>query len=265
MIRAADFLVSLFGRILLSPILLVFMLLVWLQDRKSPFYMAPRAAKGGGTFKMVKLRSMVQNADKSGVDSTANNDMRITKVGKVIRKFKLDELTQLWNVLMGEMSLVGPRPQVQRDVDLYTDVERQMLTVLPGITDFASIVFSDEGSILEGKSDPDLAYNQLIRPWKSRLALFYIEHRSLRLNLKLVGLTAVAIVNKPKALVGVQRELRRLKADVKLVEVAGRSNELTPFPPPGSDKIVDSRATPSAVVEVPVAGALTPDAATPAS
>jgi len=264
MIRFVDFLVALFGLILLSPVLLVFMLLVWMQDRKSPFYMAPRAAKGGGTFRMVKLRSMVANADKSGVDSTANNDMRITKVGKVIRKFKLDELTQLWNVLVGEMSLVGPRPQVQRDVDLYTEAESKMLTVLPGITDFASIVFSDEGSILEGKSDPDLAYNQLIRPWKSRLALFYIEHRSLRLNMKLVGLTAVAILNKPKALAGVQRELRRLKADVKLIEVAGRTNELTPFPPPGSDRIVESRTSPSAVVEVPAVDTATPDPATPA-
>lgn len=250
MIRALDVVVSFLGLLILSPILLVFMLLVWLQDRKSPFYMAPRAAKGGGTFKMVKLRSMVANADKSGVDSTANNDMRITKVGKVIRKFKLDELTQLWNVLKGEMSLVGPRPQVQRDVDLYTDVERRMLTVTPGITDFASIVFSDEGTILEGRPDPDLSYNQLIRPWKSRLALFYIDHRSVGLNLKLVAATATAILNKPKALQKVQNELRRLGADEQMIEVAGRTKELVPFPPPGTDEIVQSRNV-NALVEMP--------------
>lgn len=249
MIRILDIIVSFFGLLFLSPILLVFMVLVWLQDRKSPFYMAPRVAKGGGTFRMVKLRSMVANADKSGVDSTANNDMRITKVGKVIRKCKLDELTQLWNVLMGQMSLVGPRPQVQRDVDLYTKEEQRLLTVLPGITDFASIVFSDEGTILEGRPDPDLSYNQLIRPWKSRLALFYIDHRSAGLNFKLVCLTAVTIFDRAKALVGVQRELKRLGADESLIKVAGRTEELTPFPPPGAAEVVQSRLG-SAVVEI---------------
>jgi lipopolysaccharide/colanic/teichoic acid biosynthesis glycosyltransferase len=251
MIRFLDILVSLVGLIVLSPFLLVFMLLVWLQDWKSPFYLAPRVARGGGDFTMVKLRSMVANADRSGIDSTANSDMRITRVGKVIRKFKLDELTQLWNVLVGDMSLVGPRPQVRRDVDLYTPVERGLLTVLPGITDFASIVFSDEGTILEGRPDPDLAYNQLIRPWKSRLALFYIEHRSVGLNLRLVWLTALTILNREKALAGVQRELRRLGADEALVRVACRTDELVPFPPPGSDEVVQSRnSSGTAVVEV---------------
>lgn len=243
MIRLLDVLVSFIGLVLLSPVLLVFMLLVWLQDRKSPFYMAPRVAKGGGNFTMVKLRSMVANADKTGVDSTANNDMRITRLGRVIRKFKLDELTQLWNVLIGDMSLVGPRPQVRRDVDLYTAEEQRMLTVLPGITDFASIVFSDEGTILEGRPDPDLSYNQLIRPWKSRLALFYIDHRSVATNLKLVWLTAVTILNKPKARLGIQNELKRLGADEQMIRVAGRSEELTPFPPPGATEIVQSRPT----------------------
>jgi len=252
MIRILDILISFFGLLILSPILVVFMFLVWVQDRKSPFYMAPRVAKGNGTFKMVKLRSMVANADKSGVDSTANNDMRITKVGKMIRKCKLDEFTQLWNVLKGEMSLVGPRPQVKRDVELYTEVERELLTVLPGITDFASIVFSDEGSILEGRPDPDLSYNQLIRPWKSRLALFYIKNRSVSLNIKLVALTAVAIFNKPKALTGIQNELVKLGADDELVTVAGRTEQLTPYPPPGANEIVQSRNN-VAVVAMPVA------------
>ena len=247
MIRILDILVSFFGLLFLGPILLVFMFLVWVQDRKSPFYMAPRVAKGGGTFKMVKLRSMVANADKSGVDSTSNTDMRITKIGKVIRKCKLDELTQLWNVLKGEMSLVGPRPQVQRDVDLYTEVERELLSVLPGITDFASIVFSDEGSILEGRPDPDLSYNQLIRPWKSRLALFYIKTQTVGLNIKLVALTAVTIFNRPKALTGIQNELVKLGADDELITVAGRTEELSPFPPPGATDIVSSRSNVAAV------------------
>lgn len=242
MIRVFDFLVAFFGLLLLSPILLVFMFLVWLQDRNSPFYLAPRVAKGGGTFTMVKLRSMVKNADKIGADSTKADDMRITKVGHLIRKFKLDELTQLWNVLIGDMSLVGPRPQVQRDVDLYTEEERRMLTVLPGITDFASIVFSDEGEVLRGKDDPDLAYNQLIRPWKSRLALFYIDHRSVGLNLKLVWLTVMTIVaGRSKTLGKVQETLKSLGATEEMVEVAGRGKELVPFPPPGATEVVTSR------------------------
>lgn len=242
MIRLIDFLAALFGLLLLSPILLVFMLLVWLQDKNSPFYLAPRVAKGGGEFTMVKLRSMVKNADKLGADSTKADDMRITKVGHLIRKFKLDELTQLWNVLKGDMSLVGPRPQVKRDADLYTEEEKRMLTVLPGITDFASIVFSDEGEILRGKEDPDLAYNQFIRPWKSRLALFYIDHRSVALNLKLVGLTVMTILaGRQKTLGKIQTILKSLGATPEMVEVAGRQNELTPFPPPGATEVVQSR------------------------
>lgn len=242
MIRIFDFLAALIGLILLSPILLLFMLLVFLQDGKSPFYLAPRVAKGGGTFTMYKLRSMVVNADKKGADSTKADDMRITKVGQIIRKIKLDELTQLINVLKGDMSLVGPRPQVRRDADLYTTEEQRMLSVLPGITDFASIVFSDEGEILRGKEDPDLSYNQLIRPWKSRLALFYIDHRSLSLNLKLIVLTVRTIAfGRSSTLLKVQDLLKSLGASEEMVSVAGRQQELTPFPPPGSDEIVTSR------------------------
>lgn len=230
-----------FGLILLLPILLLFMFLVWVQDRKSPFYLAPRVAIKGGEFTMIKLRSMVVGADKSGVDSTAADDMRITKVGALIRKFKLDEFTQLWNVLKGEMSLVGPRPQVRRDVELYTEVEKGLLDVTPGITDFSSIVFSDEGDILEGQEDPDLAYNQLIRPWKSRLGLFYIKNRSVGLNLRLVMLTVSGILSREKALAGVQATLEKLGADEEMIQLAGRKDELVPFAPPGAKEAVVSR------------------------
>jgi lipopolysaccharide/colanic/teichoic acid biosynthesis glycosyltransferase len=107
---------------------------------------------------------MVVNADKIGGISTAATDRRITPVGRLVRAYKLDELVQLWNVLKGDMSLVGPRPQVQTDAALYTQAEKRMLTVRPGITDPASIVFSDEGDILKDSADPDLLYNQIIRP-----------------------------------------------------------------------------------------------------
>ena len=172
--RTFDIFFSSIGLIFLSPIFLIFILMIFLQDFSNPFYRAPRVGKNGKIFTMVKLRSMIINADKNKVDSTASDDMRITRVGMMIRAYKLDELTQLINVLKGDMSLVGPRPNVQRDVDLYSETEKRLLSVKTGITDFSSIIFSDEGDILSGLDDPDIAYNQLIRPWKSRLGILYI-------------------------------------------------------------------------------------------
>jgi len=239
--RLVDILASFFGLLITSPILLPVMFLVWKEDKKSPFYIAPRSGRNGTTFKMVKLRSMVVDADKSGVDSTSGNDMRITPIGHKIRRYKLDELIQLWNVLIGDMSLVGPRPNVKSETVLYTDVEKGLLLVRPGITDFSSIVFSDEGEILEGKDNPDLAYNQLIRPWKSRLGLAYIENQSFLLDLQLIFYTIVAIISKPKALIWVAKKLNNLDVDVDTVRVSKREVNLFPFPPPGSDEIVSSR------------------------
>lgn len=236
--RLMDFVLSSALLLIASPILLLFMLLVWLQDFQSPFYRAPRVSRGGGTFTMMKLRSMVVGADKTGVNSTAQNDMRVTRVGHLIRRFKLDELTQLLNVFVGDMSLVGPRPNTRAwGVDLYTPDEMRLLTVRPGITDFSSIVFSDEGDILKGHANADLAYNQLIRPAKSRLGLFYIDHQSIWLDIALIVLTALAIVSKPVALAGVTRILTKLNAPADLVRIAARTEPLVPMPPPGANTI----------------------------
>ena len=224
-----------------APVLLTVMFLVWRQDRCSPFYIAPRVGKNMRFFKMVKLRSMIANADASGVDSTSGDDARITPVGHFIRRYKLDELTQLWNVLKGDMSLVGPRPNVQRETELYTDEERRLLSVRPGITDFASIVFSDEGEILEGKEDPDLAYNQLIRPYKSRLGLFYIDQRSVFLDFSLCYLTVLAILSRRSALDKVSRIIEKRGGESELVHLAKRLSPLVAAPPPGSPSIVTSR------------------------
>lgn len=229
------------GLIVLSPLLLPVMFLVWWQDKHSPFYIADRVGKDERTFRMVKLRSMVINADKSGVDSTANNDRRITAVGHFIRRYKLDEIMQLYNVAKGDMSLVGPRPNVRRETDLYTRQEKRLLTVLPGITDLSSIVFSDEGSILEGKDDPDIAYNQLIRPGKSLLGLFYIDNRSFLLDLKIILLTVIAVLSKSRALAGVVDILQDKGAPDLLVTIARREQPLTPMPPPGAASIVTNR------------------------
>jgi lipopolysaccharide/colanic/teichoic acid biosynthesis glycosyltransferase len=190
---------------------------------------------------MVKLRSMVENADKTGVDSTSNNDVRITSIGHKIRKYKLDELTQLWNVLLGDMSVVGPRPNVKAEVDLYTNVEKELLLVKPGITDLSSIVFSDEGKILEDKKDPDLAYHQLIRPWKSRLGLIYIKNCTILLDIQIIIYTLVALISKRTALNWVGKKLEYLGVDQDLVNISKRKTELFAYPPPGSDCIITLR------------------------
>lgn len=239
--RILDITLSSFGLILASPVLIVVMILVWLQDFHSPFYIAQRIGKNGKPFQMVKMRSMVTNAESSGVDSTSQDDKRITYIGKFIRAYKIDEITQLWNVLTGQMSLVGPRPNVKRDVDLYTDEEKKILSAKPGITDFSSIVFSDEGEILKGAKDPDLKYNQVIRPWKSRLILIYIEHQSLALDLRLILLTCLTLISRQKALKGVQKILKRLGADEKVINIALRKETLPPHPPPGTHEIVMAR------------------------
>ena len=239
--RAFDFTAALFGLILTSPILLPVIVAIWLQDFHSPFYVAPRVGKSSKLFKMVKLRSMVVNADKVGVDSTSARDPRITRAGNLVRKYKLDELSQLWNVLIGDMSLVGPRPQVQRDVAIYTEEERRLLSVKPGITDMSSIVFADEGEILKDSQDPDLEYNQLIRPWKSRLGLFYINHQSFFLDIRLIFLTAVAILSRERALTRIQKILDCLGAEEMVKRVAMRQEPLKPFSPPGAAEIVRHR------------------------
>lgn len=239
--RITDFLLSLFGLIISSPLLIPIILIVWVQDWHSPFYVAMRVGKGERLFKMVKLRSMIVNAHKTGVDSTSSNDNRITGVGRFIRRYKLDELSQLWNVLIGDMSLVGPRPNVKRETDLYTIEEKKLLSVKPGITDFSSIVFSDEGDILKDNPDPDIAYNQLIRPWKSKLGIFYIANRSLLLDLRLIYLTVIAIISRDIALKSISGILTNLKADDELVRVSLRTDVLIPSPPPGAKNIVTNR------------------------
>ena len=239
--RLVDILASFFGLLFFSPILLPAMFLIWKEDKRSPFYVRPRLGKNGKSFKMIKLRSMVVDADKSGVVSSSDNDMRITPIGHKIRRYKLDELIQLWNVLIGDMSLVGPRPNVKDETELYTNVEKELFSVRPGITDFSSIVFSDEGDILKGKDNPDLVYNQLIRPWKSRLGLIYIKNQSFLLDIKMIIYTLVAIFSKQRALNWVVSQLKLMNADSNVVSISKREEELYPFPPPGIDKVVTKR------------------------
>jgi len=236
--RAFDIVVALVALTLAGPVLLASILLVWLQDRHSPFYLARRIARGGGTFTMIKVRSMIVRAESTGVNSTGTHDTRITRVGQFIRKFKIDELSQFINVLIGDMSAVGPRPNTWAwGVELYTETETKILSVRPGITDLSSIVFSDEGDILNGAEHPDLLYNQIIRPWKNRLALWYISNMTLTLDVRICWLTVLAILDKPRAIAGVVALLERGGADSDLIAVCRRDVDLPAAPPPGSDKV----------------------------
>lgn len=239
--RILDIIIASCGITFFAPLLIPIVILIWIQDFHSPIYKAPRVGKGGKLFNILKLRSMVYKADEMGVDSTSNKDQRITTIGHFIRRFKLDEIPQLFNVLQGTMSLVGPRPNVQNETQMYTEEEKKLLTVRPGITDIASIVFSDEGAILSQSEDPDLDYNRLIRPWKSRLGILYVENQSCLLDFQLLFLTALSLISKQKSLYYIKYILIALNADSKLIEVSGRAMPLFPFPPPGSSEIVFSR------------------------
>jgi lipopolysaccharide/colanic/teichoic acid biosynthesis glycosyltransferase len=236
--RPFDIVASMVALTLFGPVLLVSLLLVWAQDRHSPFYLARRVARGGGTFTMIKVRSMVVTAEATGVNSTSVHDARITRVGRFIRKFKIDELSQFINVLIGDMSAVGPRPNTWAwGVELYTETESTILSVRPGITDLSSIVFSDEGNILDGAEHPDLLYNQIIRPWKNRLALWYISNMSLAMDIRICWLTVLAILDKPRAIAGVLTLLERGGADPDLIAVCRRDGDLPVAPPPGADRV----------------------------
>ena len=191
--RLFDMVLAAIGVVMFSPILAVIAILIKLEDRASVFYRGLRIGRQGKPFRVYKFRTMVVNAEKIGGPSTSDDDPRITRIGKHLRKYKLDELPQLFNVLKGDMSFVGPRPEVKSEVDLYTPQERELLTVRPGITDYASIEFHDEGAILKGSADPHEAYRLLIRPRKIELGLQYVREHSLLTDLRILWLTGATL------------------------------------------------------------------------
>jgi len=194
--RTFDLLLSAFGLILVSPFLLIIALLIKAEDGGPVFYRGARVGLGGESFRIFKFRTMVVNAEKIGASSTSSDDARITKTGRFLRKLKLDELPQLLNVLTGDMSFVGPRPEVQKFVDMYTDEEKIILTLRPGITDWASLWNCDEGALLAGSDDPDRDYLEKIRPQKIKLQLKYAREHSLPVDLKIILDTFRTIAGK---------------------------------------------------------------------
>lgn len=184
--RIFDFTFSALGIILLSPLFLIIALLIKLVDKGPVFYRGARVGLHGKLFRIFKFRTMVINAEKIGGHSTSDDDPRITKIGKFIRKYKLDELPQLINVFKGDMSFVGPRPEVSFYVGMFNEEERTILSVKPGITDWASLWNPDEGAILAGSPDPEKTYMEKIRPEKLRLQLEYVRKHSFWIDLRII-------------------------------------------------------------------------------
>jgi lipopolysaccharide/colanic/teichoic acid biosynthesis glycosyltransferase len=185
--RIFDFLVSLFGLIIFSPLFLIIAILIKLDSEGPVFYQGERIGKDGKPFRIFKFRTMVKDAEKMGGPSTSADDPRLTKIGKFLRKYKLDELPQLINVLKGEMSLVGPRPEVKMYVDMLKPEEREIiLSVKPGMTDLASLWDFHEEEVLKGSKDPEKTYLEKIRPKKVQLQIEYVKNRSFLLDLKII-------------------------------------------------------------------------------
>lgn len=199
--RLIDISSSLMGLITLWPLLLWIGIRIKNEDGGPVFYRGERVGYRGKLFHIFKFRTMVADAEKLGASSTSDDDTRITRIGRFLRKYKLDELPQLINVFIGDMSIVGPRPQVQWAVDLYSPSEREILNVRPGITDLASLLFANEGEILKGSLDPDMDYLKKIHPEKIRLSLEYVRDHSLWGDMKIILQTILVVLGCSEVMV----------------------------------------------------------------
>jgi len=192
--RLFDLLFSAFAFVILFPVFIAIAAAIKLTSTGPIVYAGTRIGRYGRPFRLLKFRTMVVNADKIGGPSTSDDDPRVTKTGSVLRRYKLDELPQLLNVLKGDMSIVGPRPEVPAEVGLYSREQRELLTVRPGITDWASMRFHNEGEILKGSADPHRTYQEQIRPEKIRLGLEYVRNRSFQVDMQiLIGTLSVLL------------------------------------------------------------------------
>ncbi len=196
MIRIFDVVLALIGLIVLSPFLLIITLLIRIDSKGNPFYLQKRIGKDGKPFVLYKFRTMVTNADYGGSLTIGCNDKRITKLGAFLRKYKIDELPQLINVLNGDMSFVGPRPEVEEYVKYYNEEQKAVLKVQPGITDLASLYFINESDILGNAKNPEHLYIKVIMPLKIILNLNYVNHPSLGNYFKIIFLTVHKIFHQ---------------------------------------------------------------------
>lgn len=192
--RLFDIIFSFLGLLILWPLFLVVAFLIKRDCVGPVFYRGQRIGRFGKKFKIYKFRTMVKNAEKIGGSTASEDDLRITKIGKFLRKYKIDELPQLINVLKGEMSFVGPRPEVEEVVKMYNQEEKKLLEIRPGITDYASLKFSNEGEIVKGNKDPHQIYLEKIWPEKKRLGLEYVKNNSLWIDLKIIFKTIKSLI-----------------------------------------------------------------------
>ena len=195
MIRLFDILFSAIGLIILSPLFVILWLLIWMESKGPGLFVQERIGLNGKPFGLYKFRSMRTDSESESLITIGDNDHRITRIGHFIRKYKLDELPQLLNVLEGDMSLVGPRPEVRKYVELYTAEQRKVLNVKPGITDYASIEYVNENELLGNADDPDRVYVEQVMPKKLELNMRYIQDRSLCQYFKIIFLTIKSIVS----------------------------------------------------------------------
>jgi lipopolysaccharide/colanic/teichoic acid biosynthesis glycosyltransferase len=194
--RVVDFSLATTGLVVCAPLMVAIAAVIKLDSPGPVFYRGIRVGRFGAPFYMFKFRSMVADAERRGGSCTSDEDSRITRAGATLRKTKLDELPQLFNVLLGNMSLVGPRPEVKKFTDLFTDEERQILYVKPGITDWATLWDSDEGALLSGSVDPEQAYMELIRPTKISLQLKYVRKRSISTDIAILFQTVSVVLRR---------------------------------------------------------------------
>ena len=192
--RAFDVVFSLMGLIIFLPLFVVVALLISIDSRGGVFFLQQRVGKDSQFFRIYKFRTMVTNSENKNLLTIGDNDSRVTKVGYILRKYKIDELPQLINVLIGNMSFVGPRPEVEKYVNHYSDIEKKILTVLPGITSEASIIYRNEPEILKRQKNPELYYTQIILPEKNRLNLQYLEKQSFWYDIKIIVNTLVSFI-----------------------------------------------------------------------
>jgi lipopolysaccharide/colanic/teichoic acid biosynthesis glycosyltransferase len=203
--RAIDVGVSCLALLVLLPVLAAVAIAIRLTSPGPVLYRGVRVGRNGGEFRILKFRSMVVDAESRGGSATANDDPRVTPIGRLLRRYKLDELPQFFNVLVGDMSLVGPRPEVRKYVDCYTEDQRKILQIRPGITDWATIWNSDEGSVLAGSQDAEAEYERVIRPTKLALQLSYLQTQGTLTDARILCVTIAKLVRKrwvPRELAG---------------------------------------------------------------
>ena len=195
MIRFFDIIFSALGLVVLAPVFAAICLKIKLGSKGGCFYIQERIGKDGKPFGLYKFRTMRIGADSEGLLTVGEHDQRITRIGHFLRKTKMDELPQLLNVLKGEMSLVGPRPEVRKYVELYTEEQRKVLSVRPGITDYASIEYVNENELLSQAEDPERTYIEQVMPDKIKLNMRYLEHYNLIEYFKIIFLTFKSLVS----------------------------------------------------------------------